>query len=73
MKTILKEIQSGKFAKEWAREYDGGLRSYKKLLAAGEQHPVEKTGQRLRSLMPWAAKQNLKGAQASFSAGAGRK
>ncbi len=73
MKRILKEIQSGKFAKEWAREYDGGLRSYKKLLAAGEQHPVEKTGQRLRSLMPWAAKQNLKGAQASFSAGAGRK
>ena len=64
----MKEIQSGKFAKEWAAEYAGGLKKYNKLLADGEKHPIEKVGQRLRSLMPWAAKQNAKGAKAAYSA-----
>lgn len=68
MKKILKEIQTGKFTKEWVKEYEGGLKNYNKLLAEGEKHPIEKTGQRLRSLMPWAAKQNIKGAQAAYSA-----
>lgn len=68
MEKILKEIQSGKFVKEWVAEYKGGLKKYNKLLADGEKHPIEKVGQRLRSLMPWAAKQNIKGAQASYSA-----
>jgi ketol-acid reductoisomerase len=68
MKKILKEIQSGKFTKEWVKEYESGLKNYNRLLAEGEKHPIEKTGQRLRSLMPWAAKQNIKGAQASYSA-----
>ena len=68
MGKILKEIQTGKFTKEWVAEYKGGLKNYKKLLAAGEKHPIEACGQRLRSLMPWAAKQNIKGAQASYSA-----
>ena len=67
MKRVLKEIQSGKFVREWQREYDGGLKKYKKLLAAGETHLIEKIGQRLRSLMPWVAKQNLKGARAHYS------
>ena len=68
MKKILKEIQTGKFTKEWVKDYEGGLKNYNKLLAEGEKHPIEKTGQRLRSLMPWAAKQNIKGAQAAYSA-----
>lgn len=67
MGTILKEIQSGKFAKEWTKEYEGGLKNYKALLKEGEKHPIEKTGQRLRSLMPWVAKRNLKGVQASYN------
>ncbi len=66
MKTILKEIQSGKFTKEWVKEYQGGLKNYKRLLAAGEKHPIEKTGQRLRALMPWVPKRNIKGAQAAY-------
>ena len=36
------------------------------LLKKGEQHPIEKTGTRLRSLMPWIKKKNLKGAQAAY-------
>lgn len=68
MQKILREIQTGKFTKEWVAEYRSGLKNYNKLLAAGEKHLIEKTGQRLRSLMPWAAKSNIKGAQASYSA-----
>ena len=66
MKAALKDIQSGKFAKEWIKEYQGGYKKYNALLKKGEQHPIEKTGARLRSLMPWIQKKNLKGAQASY-------
>jgi ketol-acid reductoisomerase len=67
MKAVLKDIQNGKFAKGWVREYEGGYKRYKALLAKGEKHPIEKTGAKLRSLMPWLAKRNLKGAQASYA------
>lgn len=67
MKSILKEIQSGKFTKEWVKEYEGGLKNYNKLLNDGAKHPIEKTGQRLRSLMPWVAKRNIKGVQAAYN------
>jgi ketol-acid reductoisomerase len=67
MKAALKDIQSGKFAREWVKEYEGGYKKYNELLKKGEQHPIEKTGQRLRSLMPWIQKKNLKGAQADYN------
>ncbi|MFA7234446.1 MAG: ketol-acid reductoisomerase [Terrimicrobiaceae bacterium] len=66
MKAALKDIQSGKFAKEWVNEFQGGYKRYNALLKKGEQHPIEKTGARLRSLMPWIKKKNLKGAQAAY-------
>ena len=66
MKEALKDIQSGKFAKEWVQEFQGGYKRYNALLKKGEQHPIEKTGARLRSLMPWIKKKNLKGAQAAY-------
>jgi ketol-acid reductoisomerase len=66
MKKILKEIQSGKFTKEWVKEYKGGLKNYKKLLKAGEKHQIEKTGAYLRGMMPWMAKKHIKGVQASY-------
>ncbi len=66
MEAVLKEIQSGKFAKGWVKEYEGGYPNYNPLLKEGEKHPIEKTGAKLRSLMPWIAKKNLKGAQAAY-------
>jgi len=66
MKKILKEIQSGQFTKEWVKEYKGGLKNYNKLLKKGEDHLIEKTGARLRSMMPWMAKKNIKGVAASY-------
>ncbi len=67
MKRALKDIQTGKFAKGWVAEYEGGYKTYKALLKAGEKHPIEKVGAKLRGLMPWIAKKNLKGAQAAYS------
>lgn len=66
MKKILDEIQTGKFTKQWVREHKGGLKKYNKLLKAGEKHQIEKTGARLRSMMPWMAKKNIKGVSASY-------
>ena len=66
MKAALKDIQSGKFAKGWVREYNGGYKKYNALLKAGEKHPIEKVGQRLRSLMPWMKKRSVKGVQAAY-------
>jgi ketol-acid reductoisomerase len=66
MKKILKEIQSGQFVQEWVKEHKGGLKKYNKLLDEGAKHPIEKTGARLRSMMPWMAKKNIKGVQAAY-------
>jgi ketol-acid reductoisomerase len=66
MQKALKEIQSGKFAKGWIAEAEQGFPNYRKLLKEGEEHSIEKIGKRLRSLMPWIQRKNIKGAQAAY-------
>jgi ketol-acid reductoisomerase len=66
MKAALKDIQSGKFAKGWIKEYNGGYKKYNALLKAGQNHSVERVGQRLRGLMPWMKKHSVKGVQAAY-------
>ena len=66
MQAALKDIQGGKFAKGWIKEYETGYKNYNALLKAGENHSIEKVGARLRSLMPWMQKRSIKGAQASY-------
>jgi ketol-acid reductoisomerase len=66
MKAALKDIQSGKFAKGWIKEYNGGYKKYNALLKAGQNHPIERVGERLRGTMPWMKKRSIKGAQASY-------
>lgn len=68
MKSILKEIQSGKFTKQWVKEYEGGCKDFNRLRKEGASHGIEKIGKRLRGLMSWIPKKNLKGTQASYSA-----
>ncbi len=53
MKKILKEIKSGKFAREWIRETEEGRPNFNKLLADGDNHLIEKVGKELRGMMPW--------------------
>ena len=56
MQKILKEIQKGQFAKEWMAENKNGRKNFLKMRKAGENHPVEKVGTRLRAMMSWMKK-----------------
>ncbi len=53
MKNILKEITSGKFAKEWIDENKKGCINFNKMREADKEHKIEEVGKSLRSLMPW--------------------
>ncbi|HYC08971.1 MAG TPA: ketol-acid reductoisomerase, partial [Steroidobacteraceae bacterium] len=53
MRKVLKEVQSGKFARQWLRENAQGRENYQKLLAADIDRQIEKVGADLRSRMPW--------------------
>jgi len=53
MRKILKEIQQGKFARQWIRENASGRKKYDKLLKADLNRPIEKVGFALRGRMPW--------------------
>ena len=61
MQKILKEIQSGKFAREWIKESEEGRANFNALREAGAKHPIEEVGKRLRGMMPWlsAGKQSV--------------
>lgn len=56
MKKILKEIQSGKFAKEWIEENKAGRPVFNVLRRKDDNHPIEKIGEELRQMMPWMRK-----------------
>jgi ketol-acid reductoisomerase len=56
MKKVLEEIVSGEFAKRWILENQAGRPVYKTLLAKDAEHPIEKVGETLRSMMPWLKK-----------------
>jgi ketol-acid reductoisomerase len=66
MKAVLKDIQSGKFARGWIKEYESGYKKYNALLKQAEKHPIEKVGAKLRAMMPWMKKRDIKGAQAAY-------
>src|ERR1700688_3622913 len=59
MKVILKDIQSGAFAKEWMKEAANGLPRFKALAEAGKKHPIEVVGAQLRGMMPWMKKNRV--------------
>jgi len=59
MKRILKEIQSGQFAKEWVLENQANRPVYNALLKKGEAHPIEEVGAKLRAMMPWLKSSKL--------------
>ncbi len=53
MKKILKEIQSGEFAKEWLSENETGRKNFDKLMKRDAEHTIEVVGKSLRQMMPW--------------------
>ncbi|CAB4703025.1 MAG: ketol-acid reductoisomerase [Actinobacteria bacterium] len=65
MQKILKEIQTGKFAKEWIAESEAGRANFNALRKAGREHSIEKVGSELRAMMPWISAGKQKVSEAS--------
>ena len=59
MKEVLKDIQSGKFTKQWMDEHKNGQKNFLKMRSDLANHPIEKVGKKLRDLMPWIGKGKL--------------
>ena len=59
MKKVLGEIQNGKFAKEWIAEDKAGRANFKRMKDSYANHPIEKVGAVLRSMMPWLKKKGM--------------
>jgi ketol-acid reductoisomerase len=53
MRKVLKEVQNGKFARQWIKENAAGKANYQKLLNEDVDHQIEKVGAALRARMPW--------------------
>ena len=53
MKKILKEVQSGEFAREWILENKAGAPMFKAHRKREQKLLIEEVGRRLRGLMPW--------------------
>ncbi len=59
MRRILREIQTGEFAREFILENQAGAATLKAKRRIGEEHPIEEVGGRLRGMMPWLSKGKL--------------
>lgn len=59
MKKILQEIQSGEFVKEFMSDCKANNKNLNELRERGKSHPIEATGEKLRKMMPWIAKNKL--------------
>ncbi|MEO2241152.1 MAG: ketol-acid reductoisomerase [Euryarchaeota archaeon] len=51
MKKVLKEIQTGKFAREWTMENESGRIVLRRLREEIKDHEIERVGRRLRKMM----------------------
>ena len=59
MKKVLKEIQNGKFAKEWMKENKKGKKRFNRYRKDGQGHKIEAVGNKLRKMMPWIEKNKI--------------
>ncbi|NJN52400.1 MAG: ketol-acid reductoisomerase [Gammaproteobacteria bacterium] len=59
MKRILKEIQTGEFAREFVAENQAGAPSIKARRRLSQAHEIEQVGERLRGMMPWIQSKRL--------------
>lgn len=59
MREVLKDIQSGRFTKDWVLENAAGQASFKAMRRRESEHQIEEVGERLRGMMPWIAENRL--------------
>ena len=53
MKKVLADIQDGSFVKKLIANVEGGNKELEAMRAKIGEHPIEKTGEKLRDLMSW--------------------
>lgn len=53
MREMLREIQTGKFAKEWILENRAGRPEFRALEQRDRNHAIEQVGRQLRAMMSW--------------------
>jgi ketol-acid reductoisomerase len=53
MRKVLREIQDGSFAEHWIDENSNGREKFLAMRSKDAEHPVEKVGRELRSMMTW--------------------
>jgi len=53
MRRILREIQSGQFAREWVLENQANRAGFLAMRRVEADHPIEEVGKRLRAMMSW--------------------
>lgn len=56
MKAVLKDIQTGVFARNFILENKANMASFKAMRRLQAEHPIEKVGEELRAMMPWLNK-----------------
>ncbi|MBN2705369.1 MAG: ketol-acid reductoisomerase [Deltaproteobacteria bacterium] len=59
MAEILEEIQDGSFAREWILENQANRPVFNALTRRGEEHEIERVGEKLRSMMSWIGQSRL--------------
>lgn len=59
MKRVLTDIQNGTFVRNFIQENQSGGIGFKAIRARNDAHQIEKTGEKLRAMMPWIAKGKL--------------
>ncbi len=53
MRELLREIQSGEFARKWIAENEAGCPNFKAMREQDRNHPIEIVGAKLRNMMPF--------------------
>jgi ketol-acid reductoisomerase len=56
MRGVLKDIRTGKFAREWILENQVNRPNFNRLRDIEARHPIEQVGKELRAMMPWIKK-----------------
>lgn len=59
MRKILREIQTGEYAREFILENQAGAPMLKSSRRLASEHPIEQVGAQLRGMMPWISKNKL--------------
>ncbi|HEY8385603.1 MAG TPA: ketol-acid reductoisomerase, partial [Porticoccaceae bacterium] len=59
MKRILKDIQEGRFVREFMLDNQAGNPVLKSRRRISSEHPIEEVGAKLRAMMPWIGANKL--------------